>query len=301
MCDWYRAAPRSSGRRAPACDTSALIEAVRQAGYSAQVAQGGEAKSERTWRQTWSPLAGWQFNVVVGSVLTLPLFVFEWGLGVGTARWFRMAGVRPGASRPDAVRRPLLPRRVEPAQAWPGQHGHAGRPRLHHRVCLQHVGALRGMAGPPLLHGVGLHHHADQRRPLDGGEGQRPGRQFTAGAAQPDASDRAPARSRRRGDPGARLPAQARGSGRGQARRPRADRRRSDRRRFGAGRIDAHGRIRPVDKAKGAKVYGGTTNQHGWLLLRVTATGRPRRWRRSSPWCNALRPAAPISRGSATG
>ncbi len=65
-------------------DEDALVQAVGRAGFQARVvgAGAGEAASK------WSPFSGWQFNVILGSILTLPLFVLEWGLGVGTQRWY---------------------------------------------------------------------------------------------------------------------------------------------------------------------------------------------------------------------
>src|SRR5262245_32523892 len=57
-----------------------LIEAVQKAGYSAhEVAVGSETKGS-----TWSPFAGWKFNVVVGlatfCALVIGEWVFKWGM-----------------------------------------------------------------------------------------------------------------------------------------------------------------------------------------------------------------------------
>ena len=38
--------------------------------------------------KTWSPLAGWKFNVVVGLICTLPLMIAEWIFGLGMQPWF---------------------------------------------------------------------------------------------------------------------------------------------------------------------------------------------------------------------
>ena len=39
----------------------------------------------------WSPLAGWQFNVVVGGVVTFLLMLGEWAFRLGLERWFQWA------------------------------------------------------------------------------------------------------------------------------------------------------------------------------------------------------------------
>jgi len=56
------------------------------------------------------------------------------------------------------------------------------------------------------------------------------------------------------------------------------------------------GESTPVSKNKGARIYGGTVNLHGWLLGKVAAKAKPRRWRRLSPSCSAPKPAGPISK-----
>jgi Cu+-exporting ATPase len=66
-------------------DESALIEAVKKAGYEARLESAGTGAKRGS---QWSPFAGWQFNVVAGTILTLPLFLCEWVLGVGTERWY---------------------------------------------------------------------------------------------------------------------------------------------------------------------------------------------------------------------
>ncbi|MEW6157353.1 MAG: heavy metal translocating P-type ATPase [Verrucomicrobiota bacterium] len=66
-------------------DPNALVESVRRAGYEAEWLAEPMSRSTRS---SWSPFAGWKFNVVIGSILTLPLLVFEWVLGVGMERWY---------------------------------------------------------------------------------------------------------------------------------------------------------------------------------------------------------------------
>lgn len=67
-------------------DVPAVLAAVKAAGYEPNVLEG-EAGTETA--RKWSPLAGWQFNVVVGLACTLPLIIAEWGFGWGMQPWFR--------------------------------------------------------------------------------------------------------------------------------------------------------------------------------------------------------------------
>ncbi len=68
-------------------DTASLVNAVKLAGYEATLVESSELRAEKT--QAWSPLAGWKFNVVVGSAATLPLIVGEWIFQLGMERWFQ--------------------------------------------------------------------------------------------------------------------------------------------------------------------------------------------------------------------
>ncbi len=63
----------------------ALIDAVTAAGYGATQVN---AKAARAVPPVWSPLSGWRFNVVVGSALTLPLWLAEWVFHTGMERWY---------------------------------------------------------------------------------------------------------------------------------------------------------------------------------------------------------------------
>jgi len=76
-------------------DAHKLIDAVKSAGYGAAL----PASSERAEiHDTWSPFRGWQFNVVVGAIATVPLMIAEWILGLGPERayqWVAFALVTP--------------------------------------------------------------------------------------------------------------------------------------------------------------------------------------------------------------
>ena len=65
----------------------AVLAAVKQAGYDASLAAISDASADR--KRDWSPLAGWRFNVVVGTVCTLPLLLGDSGLDFAMAHWFR--------------------------------------------------------------------------------------------------------------------------------------------------------------------------------------------------------------------
>src|SRR6476620_1284094 len=53
----------------PALD--ALLSSVREAGYD-----GAPLASEKA-ASAWSPLQGWRFNVLVGSIATIPMMICE--------------------------------------------------------------------------------------------------------------------------------------------------------------------------------------------------------------------------------
>src|SRR5437879_846012 len=62
---------------------AAVIGAVRDAGYEAREieAHAHEHVEKR--------LAGWQINLWIGVLGTVPLMIGEWVFGLGTARWFQ--------------------------------------------------------------------------------------------------------------------------------------------------------------------------------------------------------------------
>lgn len=65
----------------------AAIEAVAREGYTAQpVAPGNESVNP----SRWSPLAGWRFNVVVGTLIFIPLVLGEWVFHLEMQRWFQI-------------------------------------------------------------------------------------------------------------------------------------------------------------------------------------------------------------------
>lgn len=59
------------------------IASLVDAGYEAAVRTADSAKAS-----TWSPLSGWRFNLIFGSLATLPMMIMEWGFGLGMERWY---------------------------------------------------------------------------------------------------------------------------------------------------------------------------------------------------------------------
>jgi Cu+-exporting ATPase len=54
-----------------------LIASVREAGYD------GAVLTSETSPSSWSPLQGWRFNVVLGSIATIPMIICEWFFDLG--------------------------------------------------------------------------------------------------------------------------------------------------------------------------------------------------------------------------
>jgi Cu+-exporting ATPase len=59
-----------------------LLKALETAGYPSQVFQ------EPTSETSESAGSGWKFNVILGSAVTVPLMIAEWGFGLGHELWF---------------------------------------------------------------------------------------------------------------------------------------------------------------------------------------------------------------------
>lgn len=59
------------------------IASLADAGYEATVRTDDSARAS-----TWSPLTGWRFNLIFGSLATIPMMVLEWAFGAGMERWY---------------------------------------------------------------------------------------------------------------------------------------------------------------------------------------------------------------------
>ncbi|MDB6121431.1 MAG: Cu+-exporting ATPase [Pedosphaera sp.] len=97
-------AGRATVRWKGAPDVGAVMDAVKREGYGAEVIEDSGLKIEdgkedpelkiqnskfKTENRQWSPLSGWQFNVVVGLACTVPLIIGEWVFGWAMERWFQ--------------------------------------------------------------------------------------------------------------------------------------------------------------------------------------------------------------------
>src|SRR5687768_5157697 len=65
-----------------AANVEALFDALKEAGYTGTLKDSQGAS-------TWSPLAGWRFNVFFGTAVTAPLMILEWVFGVGMESWYK--------------------------------------------------------------------------------------------------------------------------------------------------------------------------------------------------------------------
>src|SRR6266567_5341231 len=64
---------------------AAVIGAVREAGYEAREIKGGPDDHDHIGKR----LAGWQLNLWIGVLGTVPMMIGEWVFGLGLARWFQ--------------------------------------------------------------------------------------------------------------------------------------------------------------------------------------------------------------------
>jgi P-type Cu+ transporter len=252
-------------------DESKLLGAVRKAGYRAEVA-GVQGPVRRPG--AWSPLAGWKFNVVAGSILTIPLFVAEWGLGVGMEPWYHwlafllmlpvqtICGARfylgawnqlkVGSSNMDTLV-VLGSTTAFLYSAWglfSGWEGH-----------------LFFMESGAIITLISLGHYIESRVSARASASLRALLNLAPKTARMLGPNQAetivPVSQLRPGDliilkPGDNVPIDGEVA-------------------EGASSINESmltGESAPADKGKGSKIYAGTNNLHGWLLVRVTATGQ---------------------------
>jgi Cu+-exporting ATPase len=247
---------------------AALVKAVQDAGYGAEVAQAA-----RPAASPWSPFAGWQFNVVFGTILTLPLFVCEWGFGLGMERWYQwlafalvlpvqvLCGARfyRGAWNQLKVGQSNMDTLVVLGSTtafgysawsllagWPGHLFFMESAAIITLISIGHwIEAKVSARATRSLHAL-LNLAPPSARMLDPG-----GAEIEVPVSQLKMGDQVVIK------PGDRVPVD------GEVLE-------------GASVLDESmltGESTPVSKGKGALVYGGTSNLHGWLLSRVTATG----------------------------
>ncbi len=83
---------RATVRWAPGAGPSAdkVVAAVKEAGYDASPVAAASCHADPSGS---SPMAAWRFTVIFGVVLTLPLILGEWVFGLGMTEWFQWVGL----------------------------------------------------------------------------------------------------------------------------------------------------------------------------------------------------------------
>jgi P-type Cu+ transporter len=249
-------------------DMKALLEGLRAAGYPArELSAEGEAAPA-----AGSVLAVWRFNVSLGAFLTVPLMIGEWVFGLGETLWFQWVGfafatpvmwvcgrqffvgawrqLKRGASNMDTLVSlgSSAAYLFSTAGLWLGFPGHLYFMEAAAILTLISAGhwleALMGARASRALESLMTLAPATARKRLQDQEVE-----VLVTSLQPD--DLVVLR------PGDRVPVDGEVI-------------------EGESVLDESmltGESMPVEKVSGARVYGGTLNQQGRLLVRVTAVG----------------------------
>lgn len=253
-------------------DADAVVRAVKGAGFEARPLIQQE-KSCHVRPPAWSPLAGWRFNVVFGSAALVVLMTGEWGFGLGMARWFHWVAfalalpvqmfcgarfyrgawnqLKVGSSNMDT----LVALGSTTAFAYSAWGLFAG---WHtHLYFMEAVGIITLISVGHWLESIVSARAASSLHALLNLAPQ------TARRLNPDGTEtEVPVHDLRLGErallkPGDRIPTDGEVV-------------------EGESAVDESmltGEFAPVDKAPGAKLYTGTVNLDGRLVMRITATG----------------------------
>ena len=251
-------------------DLDSVLTAVRSAGYPATVE---EASLRRGPRGDRSSLAGWKFNLVFGSSATLLLMIGDWIFQLGMVRWFQWIAfafaapvqvycgarfyrgawnqLRRGAANMDTL--VALGSTTAFAYsawalfaAWPG-----------HLYFMESVAIISLISIGHWLESLASDRAASALRalltlaPSSARQIHSDGREIEVPVSALNSGDRVVLK------PGDRAPIDGEVV-------------------EGFSAVDEAmltGESMPVDKLPGAKIYAGTINQNGRLLMRVTATG----------------------------
>lgn len=258
---------RAQVRWSAAPDLPAVLRSLDEAGYPGRVA---ESEHEHKGEQHGS---GWKSGLILGVTVTLILMALEWGARVGTTRWYQWLSFAL----------------VLPVQIWAGRPFYQGawrqlkqgRSNMDTLVALGSTtaflysvfglfagwpGHLFFMDAAAIISLVSLGHHLEAKASAQAGASLRALFQLappTARRVGADGVEQAvPASEIRVGDrvvlaPGDRVPVD------GVVQE-------------GASALDESmltGEALPIEKGAGSKVYAGTINSNGRLVIEVTASG----------------------------
>ncbi|MGD0260029.1 MAG: cation-translocating P-type ATPase [Verrucomicrobiota bacterium] len=248
-------------------DVPALIRAVEEAGYGASVA---EARAREPGERK---LGGWQLNLWVGVLGTVPLMLGEWVFGLGMTRWFQWCSLAlAGAVQIFAG-----------ARFYHGAWGQlkVGRSNMDTLVALGSTTAFAYSAWA-LFSGLGGHVYFMEAAAIitliSLGHWLESRVSVRASSALRQLLDLAPALARRRNPDGTEteVPVAELRAENVVTLRP-GDRVPTDGEVVEGDSAVAEamltGESAPVDKSLGSRLYAGTTNIDGRLVMRVTATG----------------------------
>jgi Cu+-exporting ATPase len=248
-------------------DVPAVLRAIQEAGYDAAPSA---APSPEDGEQK---VAGWQINLWLGILCTVPLMIGEWLLGLGTARWFQWASFFLAGIVQLFAGTPFY------RGAW--RQLKAGRSNMDTLVALGSTTAF-AYSTWALLRRVGGHVYFMEAAAIitliSVGHWIESRVSLRASSALRQLLNLAPARARRLGRDGteAEVPVAELRSGDLVALRP------GDHVPTDGEVVEGHsaldesmltGESVPVDKSPGDRLYAGTANVTGRLTMNVTATG----------------------------
>jgi Cu+-exporting ATPase len=248
-------------------DVPAVIRAVEEAGYGARVAEAPRHELRE------DKLSGWQLNLWVGVLGTVPLMVGEWVFGLGTTRWFQWCSFAlAGAVQILAG-----------ARFYRGAWGQlkVGRSNMDMLVALGSTTAF-GYSAWALFSGLGGHVYFMEAAAIitliSCGHWLESRVSARASSTLRQLLDLAPVLARRRDPTGTEteIPIAELQSGDCVVLRP-GDRVPTDGEVVeGDSAVDESmltGESASADKTGGSRLYAGTVNVNGRLVMRVTATG----------------------------
>ena len=248
-------------------DVPAIIHAVAEAGYGASLASPAESELSE------SMLGGWRLNLWVGVFGTAPIMLGDWVLGLGMTRWFQWCSFAlAGAVQILAG-----------ARFYRGAWGQlkAGQSNMDTLVALGSTTAF-AYSTWALFSGPGGHNYFMEAAAIitliSVGHWLESRASARASSALRQLLNLAPARARRLGSDGteSEISIVELRAGNLVVLRP-GDQMPTDGEVVeGDSAVDESmltGESAPVDKTAGSRLYSGTVNINGRLLMRVTATG----------------------------